>query len=84
MYMDTVFPAQVGPVQAAVSLAAVSPLTDGWARVALAPGKPQQHVTGAAASAVPGLDRWTYMQGCKHVIMGPSGGHVWGVLTPIL
>ena len=37
----------------------MSPLTDGWARVALAPGKPQQHVTGAAASAVPGLDRWT-------------------------
>ena len=59
MYLDAVFPAQAGPVQAAVSLAALTPLTDGWARVALAPGKPQQHMTGAAASAVPSLDRWT-------------------------
>ena len=71
MYMDTVFPAQVGPVQAAVSLAAVSPLTDGWARVALAPGKPQQHVTGAAASAVPGLDR------CGHTCKA-AGVSSWG------
>ena len=24
------------------------------------------------------------MQGCRRVIVGPSGGRIWGVLTPVL
>ena len=82
MYLDAVFPAQVGPVQAAVSLAAVTPLTDGWARVALALGKPQQHMTGSSlgGAQLGQVD----VQGCRRVIVGPSGGRVRGVLTPVL
>ena len=78
--VDTVFPAQIGPFQATMSLAAVSRLTDGWARVALVPGKPQQHVMGAAALMAPGLD---YRHaGYRGVVMGPCGGRVWGHCPP--